>query len=242
VRPVYLFIGSHLIFPPFLFVSPVDICNAGKVSTFVESDRGSITKLPSTTEHKGELVSRERVFANALSSTSSSVPQPLSRPSPVSAFDTVTVHPSQASTFTMSTFSRTQHSSYSAYSNRGTVTSPLQPSREINSPSESQPDSPYHCTSPTPPYSLSFITSANAPSSSRINGNDSSGAQVTEGEPRMVEHETERRRLRPFACGIDNCRRRYRSLKRLHASLPSSRSHPHLLILSVCRTSLSAFG
>ena len=148
---------------------------------------------------------------------SSSVPQPPSRPSPVSAFDTITAHPPQASTST------------------------LQASRENTSASGSQPDSSYCCIPPTLPYSPRSITSADAPSDSRVSGNDSSGMQVTEGEPHMVKHETERR-PRPFACGINNCRRRYRSLKRLGASLPRSRSLSHLLILLVCRTSLSAFG
>ena len=72
-----------------------------------------------------------------------------------------------------------------------------------------------------------------------INGNENSGAQpaqVTEEEL----HETERR-LRPFACGIDDCQRQYMGVKGLRTSLPRPGSHPHLLILLVYRTSLSAF-
>ena len=68
-----------------------------------------------------------------------------------------------------------------------------------------------------------------------INGNVNSGAQVTEEELHEIE-----RRLRPYACGIDDCQRRYVGMKDLRTSLPHPGSHPHLLILSVCRTSLSA--
>ena len=72
-----------------------------------------------------------------------------------------------------------------------------------------------------------------------INGNENSGAQpaqVTEEELHETEH-----RLRPFACGIDDCQRQYMGVKGLRTSLPRPGSHPHLLILLVYRTSLSAF-
>ena len=68
-----------------------------------------------------------------------------------------------------------------------------------------------------------------------INGDVNPGAQVTEEELHEIE-----RRLRPYACGIDDCQRRYLGMKDLRTSLPHPGSHPHLLILSVCRTSLSA--
>ena len=51
-----------------------------------------------------------------------------------------------------------------------------------------------------------------------INGNENSGAQATEEEL----HETERR-LRPFACGIDDCQSQYIGVKGLRTSLRPSR-------------------
>ena len=69
-----------------------------------------------------------------------------------------------------------------------------------------------------------------------INVNESLGLQVTEGKLPETE-----RRLRPFACGIDNCQRRYMSMKCPRTSLLHPGSYLHLLILLVCRTLLSAF-
>jgi hypothetical protein len=75
-----------------------------------------------------------------------------------------------------------------------------------------------------------------------INGNDSPGVQIIEGERHQVgavEIEAEPR-LRRFACSVGDCRRRYRTIDRLRTSLPPLRSC--YLILSSCRSSLSAFG
>ena len=52
-----------------------------------------------------------------------------------------------------------------------------------------------------------------------VNGNDSSGAQATKGELQVVERETDRR-LRLLAYGIDDCQRRYMSMKSLRKSFP----------------------
>jgi transcription factor SFP1 len=261
----------------------------------------------------------QRAFANASSFTPSLSQLYSECPSSVSVFDTATVLPSRASTSTMSTFTLTPRDSfntYSAYSDYGAVTSPLQTSKEITCASSSQPGSPYSCISPTFLYSPRSTTPANPPCNSRvasplatqgqtevsyrplslqasrstsspfsepfrhakpnyneshkhldalgyqvphvhgifappedleasravtqkevINKNESSGMQVTDGEL----HETERR-LRPFVCGIDNCQRRYLDMKGLRTSLPRPGSHSFLLILLICRTSLSSPG
>ena len=72
-----------------------------------------------------------------------------------------------------------------------------------------------------------------------INGTDSSGVQIIEGERHQVELEAEPQPRR-FACSVGDCRRRYRNIDRLSTSL-----HPLrycYLILSSCSSSLSAFG
>ncbi|KAF8461769.1 hypothetical protein DFH94DRAFT_71283 [Russula ochroleuca] len=245
----------------------------------------------------------QQAFTNTSSFTPSLAQPSLECPSHVSAFDTVTVLPSRASTSTMSAFSPTRGDSfntYSAYSDCSAVASPLQASQEITSASSSQPANPYCCISPTQLYNPNSITPANIPSSSRVasplapqgqtevsyhplssrasrstsslhstkprcpkpnhnksykhlnelryhvthgqsnfvpledseapqtvlaekgsvNWNDSSGVQVSEREL----HETECR-LRPFACGIDNCQRRYTSMKGLQHHYQHSRDH-----------------
>lgn len=45
------------------------------------------------------------------------------------------------------------------------------------------------------------------------------GAQMSEGEMREVEREAERR-LRPFACGVGDCQRRYKNMNGLRESPP----------------------
>jgi hypothetical protein len=64
------------------------------------------------------------------------------------------------------------------------------------------------------------------------------GVQFIEGERHQVELEADHR-LRRFACGVGNCRRRYRNIDKLRTSLPPLRSC--YLILSSCSSSLSAF-
>ena len=46
------------------------------------------------------------------------------------------------------------------------------------------------------------------------------GMGISEGELREVEREAERR-LRPFACGIGDCQRRYKNMNGLRESLSS---------------------
>ncbi len=73
------------------------------------------------------------------------------------------------------------------------------------------------------------------------NINDSSGVAGVqiEGERHQLEPEAEPR-LRCFACGVGDCRRRYKNIDRLRTSLtPLSSCY---LTLSSCSFSLSAFG
>jgi transcription factor SFP1 len=57
-----------------------------------------------------------------------------------------------------------------------------------------------------------------------VNGNDRSGVQITEGELREVEREAERR-LRPFACGVGDCQRRYKNMNGLRYHYQHSGDH-----------------
>ena len=149
----------------------------------------------------------QRAFDNEALFTPSSLPQPLSCPLPVPVFDSTSGPQSRASTSTTSTFSQTQRgsfSTYSAHSDNEAVTSSLQASQDITSASSSRQKMP-----------CSFVRKDGVV----VDGNNSSGAQATKGEPHAVECETERR-LHLFACGIDNCQRRYLSMKSLRKSLP----------------------
>ena len=74
-----------------------------------------------------------------------------------------------------------------------------------------------------------------------VDGNDSLEVQIIEDERHQVELEPEPQ-LRRFACGIGNCRRRYRNIDKLCTSLPLLSSEILLLILSSCSSTLSAFG
>ncbi len=78
-----------------------------------------------------------------------------------------------------------------------------------------------------PPKDLEALQALLAEKGVVVNGNDRSGVQITEGELREVEREAERR-LRPFACGIGDCQRRYKNMNGLRTSLPPPRYCPHL--------------
>jgi transcription factor SFP1 len=70
-----------------------------------------------------------------------------------------------------------------------------------------------------PPKDLEALQALLAEKGVMVNGNDRSGVQITEGELREVEREAERR-LRPFACGVGDCQRRYKNMNGLRASNP----------------------
>jgi transcription factor SFP1 len=69
-----------------------------------------------------------------------------------------------------------------------------------------------------PPKDLEALQALLAEKGVVVNGNDRSGVQITEGELREVEREAERR-LRPFACGVGDCQRRYKNMNGLRTSL-----------------------
>lgn len=106
----------------------------------------------------------QRTIPNAPLFTPFSLPQrPSGCSSPVSALDATTVLPPRALT-SVSAFSRIQQDFFtSAYSDYGTVTSPLHASNENSSASSSQPASPYSYVSPTLLYGPSSITSTSSP-------------------------------------------------------------------------------
>ena len=79
-----------------------------------------------------------------------------------------------------------------------------------------------------PPKDLEALQALLAEKGVVVNGNDRSGVQITEGELREVEREAERR-LRPFACGVGDCQRRYKNMNGLRTSLLVSRI-PHLVL------------
>ena len=136
----------------------------------------------------------------APSFTPSSMSQPLSGcPFPVSAFDTTTAPPLRASTFTMSDISQTRHDTFGTFS----VSSPLQASQKTTSASRSRPGTP-----------CNFVPKNGVV----VNENVTSGAQATKGELDTMEREIERR-LRLFACGIDDCLRRYKDMDGLRMSV-----------------------
>lgn len=87
----------------------------------------------------------------------------------------------------------------SAPTDYGAITSSLQASQDITSTSSCHPRT-----------LCSFVPKSGVV----VNGDDNSGVQATTGELHVVERETDRR-LRPFACGIDECQRRYMSMKSL---------------------------
>ncbi|KAI0290232.1 hypothetical protein BC826DRAFT_1027920 [Russula brevipes] len=68
-----------------------------------------------------------------------------------------------------------------------------------------------------PPKDLEALQALLAEKGVVVNGNDRSGVQITEGELREVEREAERR-LRPFACGVGDCQRRYKNMNGLRMS------------------------
>ena len=68
-----------------------------------------------------------------------------------------------------------------------------------------------------PPKDLEALQALLAEKGVVVNGNDRSGMQITEGELREVEREAERR-LRPFACGVGDCQRRYKNMNGLRTS------------------------
>ncbi len=78
-----------------------------------------------------------------------------------------------------------------------------------------------------PPKDLEALQALLAEKVVVVNGNDRSGVQITEGGLPEVEREAERR-LWPFACGVDDCQRRYKNMNGLRTSLPSPRYCPHL--------------
>jgi transcription factor SFP1 len=79
-----------------------------------------------------------------------------------------------------------------------------------------------------PPKDLEALQALLAEKGVVVNGNDRSGVQITEGELREVEREAERR-LRPFACGVGDCQRRYKNMNGLRAYCsPLSLRNPHL--------------
>ncbi len=78
-----------------------------------------------------------------------------------------------------------------------------------------------------PPKDLEALQALLAEKGVVVNGSDRSGVQITEGELREVEREAERR-LRPFACGVGDCQRRYKNMNGLRTSLPPQRYCPHL--------------
>ena len=55
-----------------------------------------------------------------------------------------------------------------------------------------------------------------------INGTDSSGVQIIEGERHQVELEAP---VRSFTCSVGDCRRRYRNIDKLRMSFPPLRSY-----------------
>ncbi|KAF8260029.1 hypothetical protein EI94DRAFT_1706587, partial [Lactarius quietus] len=65
-----------------------------------------------------------------------------------------------------------------------------------------------------PPKDLEALQALLAEKGVVVNGNERSGVQITEGELREVEREAERR-LRPFACGVGDCQRRYKNMNGL---------------------------
>ena len=76
-----------------------------------------------------------------------------------------------------------------------------------------------------PPKDLEALQALLAEKGVVVDGNDRSGVQITEGELREVEREAERR-LRPFACGVGDCQRRYKNMNGLRTSLPPPRYCP----------------
>ena len=76
-----------------------------------------------------------------------------------------------------------------------------------------------------PPKDLEALQALLAEKGVVVNGNDRSGVQITEGELREVEREAERR-LRPFACGVGDCQRRYKNMNGLRTCLPPPRHYP----------------
>ncbi|KAH9980731.1 hypothetical protein BJV77DRAFT_380073 [Russula vinacea] len=84
-----------------------------------------------------------------------------------------------------------------------------------------------HNKTPSAPTDYGAITSSLQASQDItivVNGDDNSGVQATTGELHVVERETDRR-LRPFACGIDECQRRYMSMKSLRNRYRHSGNH-----------------
>ncbi|KAI0247433.1 hypothetical protein BJV78DRAFT_1245722 [Lactifluus subvellereus] len=75
-----------------------------------------------------------------------------------------------------------------------------------------------------PPKDLEALQALLAEKGVVVNGNDRSGLQITEGELREVEREAERR-LRPFACGVGDCQRRYKNMNGLRYHYQHSGDH-----------------
>jgi len=75
-----------------------------------------------------------------------------------------------------------------------------------------------------PPKDLEALQALLAEKGVVVNGNDRSGVQITEGELREVEREAERR-LRPFACGVGDCQRRYKNMNGLRYHYQHSGDH-----------------
>ena len=78
-----------------------------------------------------------------------------------------------------------------------------------------------------PPKDLEALQALLAEKGVVVNGNERSGVQITEGELREVEREAERR-LRPFACGVGDCQRRYKNMNGLRTCLSFPSCRPHL--------------
>ncbi|KAH9052753.1 hypothetical protein EDB87DRAFT_346430 [Lactarius vividus] len=75
-----------------------------------------------------------------------------------------------------------------------------------------------------PPKDLEALQALLAEKGVVVNGNDRSGMQITEGELREVEREAERR-LRPFACSVGDCQRRYKNMNGLRYHYQHSGDH-----------------
>ncbi|EIW77917.1 hypothetical protein CONPUDRAFT_146018 [Coniophora puteana RWD-64-598 SS2] len=75
-----------------------------------------------------------------------------------------------------------------------------------------------------PPKDLEQVQALLASKRSQREAAGEQNAQITEGEMREVEREAERR-LRPFACGISDCQRRYKNMNGLRYHYQHSGDH-----------------
>ncbi|KAF8486446.1 hypothetical protein DFH94DRAFT_184318 [Russula ochroleuca] len=234
-------------------LDPTDIRDAGKISSSIESDRDSIMNALSAIDREDELVRNYsccglelqdlhalvehfeecHVVVDPCSPSSSRVASPVAAQGQTQA----SYRPlsAQASTSASASSSpsptSTPHAStiLSRHASSLLLSKPFRCPKPYCNKSYKQANGlKYHMTHGScnfaPPKDLEALQALLAEKGVVVNGNDRSGVQIKEGELREVEREAERR-LRPFACSVGDCQRRYKNMNGLRYHYQRSGDH-----------------